>query len=148
MFKKIVETAVIVFAAVVLCIVPVKGGEKHATEFTLQGKVILEMPSDSDAILVYNASGGSVEVSIGEFQDMLYQGVLEYKKSTRLMSLEEYEKEHTGIWELLEGWHPCGIACPECGVELEKFYPDPHLLVYRHGYSIRCPDCGWKGTTY
>jgi DNA-directed RNA polymerase subunit RPC12/RpoP len=41
--------------------------------------------------------------------------------------------------------HLSGVACPECGIELEFINPWQMLMSYPPKKSVKCPKCGYNG---
>ena len=114
------------------------------TWVSVQGKDAIRFPYDSDIVEVYNASGDTVEMSSGEFCDMLYWLAKNHIEQTRL---RPWVEESEGVSDLVfrSDWWPCGIACPECGEELEMYYENPTFPVLITADQFRCPSCGWEG---
>lgn len=123
-----------------------------------------------DVVRVFSASGNTVEMGLDEFQDMFYGLAKFYKETTepepfliwpetyappedamplnkKLESLEEYNDRFWREYEEWPYWTPYGVACPECGIELEKCLGRTYLTNPPQ-YDARCPNCGWEGTTY
>jgi hypothetical protein len=76
-----------------------------------------------------------------------YNKFMEEKKSEqkpKLISLEEWNEERLALTEP-EYPHPNGIACPDCGGELND--TDSGILMSYPGQKrVLCPLCGFKGT--
>ena len=101
------------------------------------------LPTGNDGVDFTNASGDTVTLSVGEFQDMLYWLVQEYIDRTQL---KPWIQRECVDFEDRPAWRPCGVACPQCGVELEMYYEDPTSLIYRLRFEYKCPSCGWIGS--
>lgn len=67
------------------------------------------------------------------------------KKTKKLTSLEDYNKEQSEIYILINEPTKNGIACPECGKELYDTNNGIAYPTYPMQYPIHC-ECGWSGT--
>lgn len=58
----------------------------------------------------------------------------------RLITLEENDRRSTE--RVTRMTVPNGVACPECGAEMEDDVSVPMLLTHPPLVSVKCPKCG------
>jgi hypothetical protein len=58
----------------------------------------------------------------------------------------EHEARRAADWAHLSRPCPNGLACPQCGGELEDAQPAAVLTSHPPRTPVACPACGWAGT--
>ena len=69
------------------------------------------------------------------------------KEPKKLISLKDHEKRFLKNHKRLEKWQPSGIACPDCGQELEVDCFNV-LLSSPPKRQLGCKNCGYRGSTF